>query len=459
MSAVAARLTWPRRIGWAAGDAGMNFYWQGVGIFLYFFYTDVMKIPPGWAGVAFGIASFWDAVADPIMGTLADRTRSRFGRFRPWLLFGSVPCAFAFVLLFYTPPLTGSWLIGYAVVTHILFRTLYAAISIPFGALSARLTLDTTERGTIAMLRLMFAASGALIVAFTVPKLVGILGDPRHAYLVAAIILATGATVIFGIVFLSTTEVVETDDAPPVRTRHPVAGFVHDIAGFWLTLRYNRPLAQMFGAVIFSGITTTLNSKMLLYWIKYDLKEPQAMAWLLPLPAFVLLVVAPMWNRVAQRWSKRNAWWAGAALSSMSLTAFYVINPHDYHILIPIMVIGATGGSAGFIMFWSMLPDTVEFNEWVRGERSEAKIFGFATFGQKAALAINAILLGFMLSHVGFVADQVQPAATLADMRVMMCLIPLAGVIGSALLLWGYPIDAVFHAKLREDIAARAINA
>ena len=95
-------LSWPRRIGWAVGDAGMNFYWQGVGIFLYFFYTDVMRIPPGWAGVAFGIASFWDAVADPIMGTLADRTRSRFGRFRPWLLFGSLHLLVSVVLIWLT---------------------------------------------------------------------------------------------------------------------------------------------------------------------------------------------------------------------------------------------------------------------------------------------------------------------------------------------------------------------
>ena len=435
----------------------MNFYWQGVGIFLYFFYTEVMRIPPGWAGLAFGIASFWDAVADPIVGALADRTRSRLGQFRPWLMFGAAPCAVSFALLFYTPALTGRWLVTYAIATHILFRTLYAAISIPFGALSARLTLDTTERGTIAMLRLMFAASGALVVAFTVPRLVAVFSDPRQAYFVAAIILASGATAIFAIVICATSEVVEST-RPDNTSRNPIIGFVDDIAGFWLTLRHNRPLALMFAAIIFSGITTTLNGKMLLYWIKYDLKQPEAMTWLLPLPALVLLFVAPMWNRVAQKWSKRNAWWAGTVLSAISLTTFYLINPHNYYLLVPIMIVGATGGSAGFIMFWSMLPDTVEYNEWIRGERSEAKIFGFATFGQKVALAINAVLLGALLSWVGFVADKPQSVQTLADMRAVMCLIPLAGVIGVAVILRGYPIDAKFHAELRNNIAARSIN-
>jgi GPH family glycoside/pentoside/hexuronide:cation symporter len=107
-------------------------------------------------------------------------------------------------------------------------------------------------------------------------------------------------------------------------------------------------------------------------------------------------------------------------------------------------------------MFWSMLPDTVEYNEWVRGDRSEAKIFGFATFGQKTAYAINALLLGQLLTAIGFVADQPQSPEILLDLRGIMCLIPLAGVIGTILIMWRYPITADFHARLRADLAARA---
>ncbi len=454
----AAPLSWARRIGWASGDAGINFYWQGVGIFAYFFYTDVMGISPMWAGIAFAAASFWDAIIDPIIGAIADRTRTRFGRFRPWILFASVPCAVSFALMFWTPPLVGGWLIAYAIATHIFLRTMLAAIGIPFSALTARMTHDSNERGTIAMLRLMFAATGALAVAFTVPKLVEVLGDEKRAYFYAACILAAGATIILFISFLSTRELpADDEDTLVVDERRGIwRTFVADLIGFWSTLRHNGPLARLFAAVILSGITTAMNGKVLLYWIKYDLKDPSVMTWLLPLPAVWLVLIAPGWTWVARRWSKRSAWMLGTSLSIVSLLSFYIVNPHDHVTLVIITLIGATGGSAGLIMFWSMLPDTVEYNQWVRGDRSEAKIFGFAAFGQKAAYGINALLLGQLLTAIGFVADQPQSPEILLDLRGIMCLIPLAGVIGTIIIMWRYPITADFHARLRTDLAARA---
>ncbi|MBA3836039.1 MAG: hypothetical protein C0499_00035 [Zymomonas sp.] len=449
-----ARLPWSRRLGWAVGDAGINFYWQGVGIFLYFFYTDVMGISPGWAGVAFAAASFWDAVSDPVVGAIADRTRSRFGRFRPWLLFASPPCALAFMLVFWVPPLVGGWLVAYAVATHIMFRTLLAAIGIPYNALSARMTQDSVERGTIAMLRMIFAAGGALATAFTMPKFVSLIDNPRHAYFWAATLLGAGATLILMAVFLSTREQAADDDTPPVaRTAGLFRTVAEEVASFWAMLRYNGPLARMFAVVILGGITTALNGKILLYWVKYDLKEPAVMVWLLPLPGFVLLFVAPLWNWFAQITSKQAAWMSGAVLSATSLALFYLFNPHDHVLLIAITILGAAGGSAGVIMFWSMLPDTVEYNQWATGERAEARIFGLTTFGQKAALGINALMLGAMLTQVGFVANRPQSAETLAALRAIMCLIPLAGLLCSALVLWHYPITARFHAQLRRDIA------
>lgn len=455
---IAAPLSWPRRIGWASGDAGINFYWQGVGIFAYFFYTDVMGISPMWAGIAFAAASFWDAITDPIMGAIADRTRTRFGRFRPWILFASVPCAVSFALMFWTPPLTGGWLVAYAIATHILLRTMLTAVGIPFNALTARVTHDSNERGTIAMLRLMFAATGALAVSFTIPQLVEKLGDEQQAYFYAACILGVGATIILLISFLSTSEPPADDDdlAVPTERRGIWRTFVADLIGFWSTLRHNGPLARLFAAVILSGITTAMNGKVLLYWIKYDLKDPSVMSWLLALPAVWLVLIAPGWTWVARRWSKRTAWLSGTVLSIVSLLSFYIINPHDHATLIVITLIGATGGSAGLIMFWSMLPDTVEYNQWVRGDRSEAKIFGFATFGQKTAYAINALLLGQLLTAIGFVADQPQSPEILLDLRGIMCLIPLAGVVGTIAIMWRYPITAEFHAQLRADLAERA---
>lgn len=455
-SAAPERLSWGRRIGWAVGDLGINFYWQGITIFGYFYYTDVMGIPPFWAGVAYAVASFWDGVSDPIMGAIADRTRSRWGRFRPWILFGSIPCAIAFALMYWTPPLEGAWLVAYAMATHILLRTLLTAVGIPFGALSARLTHDFSERGVLATLRVVFAATGALVVAFTVPKFVALFDDPQRAYFWAAVSLGAGATLILLIAFFSTRETggdLDVDDA--ARRKLPLLpGIVRDVADFWLTLRHNGPLRLIFLSLILGGVSGMFG-KMLLYWITYDLKQPGAMAWILPLPALVLLPCAPFWNRFARKTSKRDALWLGQGINLVTLLTFFFLNPHDTGVVAALMVVAAIGGSALPIMFWGMLPDTVEYNELKRGVRSEAKIFGFAALAQKLAVAINALILGHLLTRVGFVANQPQDAETLRAMLAIMCLVPVVGGTAALLVLWKYPINAKFHAQLRAEIAAR----
>ncbi len=449
------KLSWPRRIGWAVGDMGINFYWQGISIFAYFFYTDVMGIPPFWAGVAFATASMWDAITDPIMGAIADRTRTRFGRFRPWILFGSIPCAVAFALMYWTPPLEGAWLIAYAIATHILARTGMDLIGIPFSALSARISRDSNERGTLAMLRVVFAATGALIVAFTVPKLVQVFGDPQQAYFVAACLLGAGATFLLLIAFFSTKETPSDDEElTPVERVGIVRAIARDLGDFWSTLRHNMPLRLLFLALIVGGVTGMFG-KMLLYWITYDLKDPAAMAWILPLPALILLPCAPIWNWVAQKTSKLIAYWIGHGLGALVVLAFYLLNPHETWLLATLIILGAMAGSASPIMFWGMLPDTVEYNELKRGVRSEAKIFGFATLAQKAAIAINALILGSLLSEIGFVANQPQSEETLDAMLAIMCLVPFVGGILAFLVLWKYPINAKYHAALKAQIEAR----
>ncbi|MFN3462932.1 MAG: MFS transporter [Terricaulis sp.] len=451
------KLSWPRRLGWAVGDMGINFYWQGISIFAYFFYTDVMGISPFWAGVALAIASMWDAITDPIMGAIADRTRTRLGRFRPWMLFGSVPCAVAFALMYWTPPLEGAWLVAYAIGTHVLARTMMDLIGIPFSALSARISNDSNERGTLAMLRVIFAATGGLIVAFTVPKLVQVFGDPQRAYFIAACILGVGATLLVLLSFFSTKEPPsEDDEVQPAERIGMLATVARDIGDFWMTLRHNLPLRLLFIALILGGVTGMFG-KMLLYWITYDLKDPAAMAWILPLPALILLPCAPIWNWIAQKTSKVITYWISHGLGAIIVLAFYFLNPHDTPLLATLIVLGAVAGSASPIMFWGMLPDTVEYNELKRGVRSEAKIFGFATFAQKIAIAINALILGQLLSQIGFVANQAQSQETLDSMRMIMCLVPFAGGILASLALWKYPINAKYHAALRAEIEARKV--
>jgi GPH family glycoside/pentoside/hexuronide:cation symporter len=206
-----------------------------------------MGIDPYWGGVAFAAASVWDGITDPVMGAIADRTRTRHGKYRPYLLYMSVPCAVSFVLMFYAPPLEGGWLVAYAVSTHILFRTFYTTVNIPFCMLSSTITNDANERGWLAALRIMFAASGALIVAYSIPKFIQLFPDDRLAYLFAASLLAVGATVLILISFASSQELPcdEPDTKnPSAQDRQlKMAGILEDARAFWSMLSANKPLA------------------------------------------------------------------------------------------------------------------------------------------------------------------------------------------------------------------------
>jgi GPH family glycoside/pentoside/hexuronide:cation symporter len=449
-------LPFSRRIGWAIGDTGINLYWGMIGTFLFFFYTEVMKIPPHWAGIAFALASVWDGVTDPVMGALADRTRTRFGRFRPWILCLSIPSGVAFVMLFWTPPLTGGWLIAYAIASHILFRTLITGVVVPFSAMSASITTDSKVRSSLAALRMIFAGIGGITVAFSVPRIIESVSDPQLAYFLAAAGMAVVATIVLLIAFASSRELpVLTQKVLPKSEQSILESVLADAKAFWGMLLVNGPLARIFLAVILSSIMVTMYSKALLYWVKYDYGDSSVLGWLLPVSGLVVVFASPLWAFVAGLTTKRAVFLAGAFLSILAISLFYITNPREPGLLLALSMVGAFGASAKFVMFWSMLPDTVEYHAWKTGDQSDAKIFGFATLGQKVALAVNAALFGYLLTLIGYVPDTPPTEGTKSAIFAIMCLIPIAGSIISAAFIWGYPIDTKFHARIKQDIRER----
>ncbi|MGI9170054.1 MAG: MFS transporter, partial [Caulobacteraceae bacterium] len=169
----AHRLSLGRKLGFTAGDYASNLYWQSVSIFLLFFYTDAVGLSAATAGLIYMIASIVDALADPVMGSIADRTRTRRGRYRPYILLGCVPLALCFVLLYFRPPIEGLWLAGWMMSTHIVFRFAYTVVTIPYTALNARLTDSSDERSTMAGFRMMYGVLAALTVVYFTYPLVG----------------------------------------------------------------------------------------------------------------------------------------------------------------------------------------------------------------------------------------------------------------------------------------------
>lgn len=446
-----ARLPLATKVGFGVGDYGFNLVWSGTGLFLMYVYTDVFGISPTLAGAIYALALVWDAVTDPVMGVIADRTRTRWGRYRPWVALGALPLAASYVLAYWNPGFTGVALLIWVAFTHCLLRTAYTVASIPFSSLQARLTGDANERAELAGSRMMGAASGALTVALSTPLVVQTLGqgDEARGYVLAAMALAGLAVVIFAYVVTVMREPEETGEQAQAEP------FMEGLGDFLAQAVRNGPLMRIFTVIVAVGVALTMFSKNVLYYFKYVLEAPQLTTFALVAPAVGMIVMTPIWVWLAGRTSKRAAWMMGAAIAAAGYLAFFFNPVREAGLTLAIIAVITLGASSFPVLFWSMLPDTVEWGEARTGERHEAKVFGFASFAQKAALGLNALLLGLSLDAIGYVANQEQTPETLSGIIALMSLVPLAGVIVSVLALWDYPIDARRHAQLRAQIAAR----
>lgn len=449
----AAQVPLKARIGFGVGDFGFLLVWQGTSLFLMYFYTDVLGITPAVAGTIYLIAMIWDAVTDPVFAALADRTRTRMGKYRPWLLYGAVPFGIAYPLAFTGPGFLPLEPVVWALATHIILRTAYTVVSMPFNSLQARLTDDAGERAVLAGFRMVGAAAGGLTIVFLTPALVGLFGEAREqeAYFIAACIsgFLTAAALLF--CFFSMRE-------PPL-TPAPETGLIEDLRAMIPAFLANPPLIRVFAIIVTSSICIGMFGTNVLYHFKYELARSELTLIALVAPAVLLMLTVPVWVTVANRWSKRFALSAGTALSLIGYLLFFInLDNWLWLTFSAILIIGA-GQSALAVMFWAMLADTVEYGEVATGVRAEARTFGFATFAQKAAVGVNAVLLGLLLGFAGFEANVTQSEETLLGMRAIMALIPALGASIILLILRGYDLDAARHRALLDELARRKAGA
>lgn len=443
-----SRVSMPVRIGFGVGDFGFLLVWQGTSLFLMYFYTDVLGISPAIAGAIYLAAMVWDAVSDPLIATLADRTHTKMGKYRPWILFGALPFAVSYPLAFSSPP---SWLpidiISWALITHIILRTAYTIVSMPFNSLQARLTDDAQERSVLAGFRMVGAASGGLAVVFITPIIVASYGETREAeaYFISACLAGGIAFLALIYCFLTMKEPqdLQTGDSKPLWD---------DLKSIGPILTNNPPLIRVFAIIVIASISLGMFGKNMLYHFKYNLEAPELTVFALVLPAVFLIIAVPGWVWLAGKTSKRAALAFGTAIALAGYLLFFMNPTASLAITFGAIALTGIGGAALAVMFWAMLPDTVEYGEAMTGVRAEAKTFGFATFAQKAAVGLNAIVLGLLLGVVGFEANADQTEATLIGMKAIMALVPAIGAVAILWILKDYKLDRQAHAQLLEKI-------
>lgn len=433
----AAPLSLRAKLGYGVGDFGFNLFYTTASLYLLYYYTDVLGLPPATAGWVFAAALIWDAIFDPLMGYIANRTRSRWGRYRPYLLFGAVPLAASWVLIFAPVDLNGTALLLFALAAHMLFRTLYAVVSMPYLALSATMTSDSAERGVLAGFRMLSTATCGLFAAFFTLKLVAAFGGGSIGFVWTALVYGSMAIFILLIVFASAHEDVSVcgDERGPT---------VRDMLAM---LKVNRAFWLVCVASLIAVAGGTLFNKTVPYYFKYALGREDLIGPALTAIAGAILISIPIWTALMKRTSKRITWLSGVAVQLAAFAAFWLL-PEQPATLLPMLALLGFGTGAGYLSFWAMMPDTVEYGEWRSGVRSEGAIFGLVSLIQKASLGIAAGVLGELLGAIGYVPNQHQSAQTLASMKAIMMLLPIGLAVAAAAFIVFYPLDRQTHGRL-----------
>ena len=447
---IVERLTLKTRIGYGIGDIAICLYWSGVGLYLLYFYTDVVGISGSLAGLIYFIGMAWDAATDPFMGYMAERTRTKWGVYRPYLLFGNIPLALSFVLLFWVPPLEGSSLFFFLLFANLLHRTCFTLVSVPFSSLTPRITSDSQERTNLTGFRMLGAQTGTNLMALLAFPIIFWVGgeDESMGFIVLASIAGITAILIHSITFIT---VKEPDNDQGIER---VGGSLADAAR---AIGKNKPFWLVFSATLIVGITTIFFGNNLIYYTKYALDLHEHQGTILFTSGIVAFLSIPIWWIISNRLGKKITWLISSTITLSSLILFYFYDIKTLNELLFLVAFIGFGSGAGGILFWSMLPDTIEYGEVHTGVRSESSLYGFMTFAQKGSIAIAVLILGWVLDAIGYQANQAMSVTTIDNMKIIMTLIPILGILCSLIIIYFYPIDSKMHKDLLRQLQKEEI--
>lgn len=444
------RLSTRTKIAYASGDTGVAMFLTVTGSFLLFYLTDVLGANPSAAGLALILPKIWDVITDPLMGILSDRTKSKLGRRRPYLLFGGIVFALSFVLLFAVPHLVPAFggITGVALL-YAFACTAYTVYATPYGCMTAEITDRYDERTEIAAWRQFFVIIAALFAGALTMILVRAFGDGTQGFfrvsLVFAVIVATFATISF----------VATRDLPSSTTSPESLSLKEQVRA----VIANRPFKALFAAFFIQQISVGVFLAGIIYQIKYVLVLDEKTMGLVFLCFYVSAALSvPIWVRLARRLQKKSAYSIGVVIVSVSFLAAFMAG--TLWLFCALMICGGFGAAAFMVFSQAMLPDTIEFDAARSGARREGIFYGLFTSGQKTANAFGPAIVGVMLDRFGFVSGleaASQSDSAILGIRVAVVAVPALLFLVSLIPLQRYRIDAKSFEELKERAAAREI--
>jgi GPH family glycoside/pentoside/hexuronide:cation symporter len=428
-----AKLTVKQKLGFGIFDLGGNMLFTLMGFWSLKYLTDVVGILAAWAGIAVMAGKIWDAVTDPVMGYISDRTLSRWGRRRPYLLFGAVPILFAMWLFFSAPETANpALLVAWAVVTLMLLNTASTVINIPYSSLTPELTDDYHEQSTLNGYRFGCAVFGTIGGAAAVLPLTQLFPTERLGWSMMGLILGGVMALVTLLTFLGTREKPHTKEDLPAQ-------------GFFSTYKdvfRNRPYVRLILTYALNMTGLTFLQSILAYYTEYIYNRPD----ITPLVMMILLVTAmifiPISVQVSKKIGKKRTYQiCFLILSSACMVIFFLGQALGPAFFLIFMVYAGIGVGFGYVAPFAMVPDTIEYDAVNTGERKEGAYYGMWTFVSKLGTSLSVFISGLILSAGGYIANQVQSENALWAIKLIIGPIPAAILLGAMVLIDGYPLD------------------
>jgi len=474
------------KVGYSLGDLAANLIFQTLVTFLAFFYTDVYRLPPATAAkVIFVVGLLGAFVFTPIMGLVADRTYTRWGKFRPWILWTSIPFGVLSLLAFSTPDLGPQGKVIYALVTYTLLMLVYAANNLPYSALSGVLTGSMAQRNSLSSYRFVAVMIAQFIIQVLLLPLVLILGDGDRVqgFQNVMTVFAIVGTLFFLITFLTTRERIVPAQAQRSSIRQDLTDLVR-----------NKPWLVMLALTILVFINLALKGGMYVYYFQYYLSEPHLAQFLqdvgfngfiaglnavltgagltafhwpedAPTSAFslfnaggIIFMIAGIGfsKRLADRFGKRDVFGGALFLSTLCLLAFWLYPPEAIGLVVVSYILHGFFYGITIPLLWAMIADVADYSEWKNHRRATAIIFSAILIGLKLGLSIGGALVAGILAYYGYQAGQPEQLPQVVDgIRLAIsvyCSIPFLVCVA---LLFLYEIDKSMESRLEQELGAR----
>ena len=432
------------KIGYGFGDMASSMFWKLFGAYLMIFYTDVFGLPAAVVGTMFLITRIWDSAFDPIVGVVADRTHSRWGKFRPYLLWLAVPFGIIGVLTFVTPDWSPTGKLVYAYVTYSLMMMIYSAINVPYASLLGVMSPNPKERNTLSTYRMTFAYIGSFIALLLFMPLVNFfsgnskdLGDQQTGWTMAVVVIAILCIILFFGCFAWTKERVK----PIKEAQNPLKEDLKD-------LFKNKPWWILLGAGVAALVFNSIRDGATVYYFKYFVVEEDYATVSFFGMSFVLsglylalgqaaniigvIAAAPVSNRIG----KRNTYMWAMVLSVI----FYWFDKEDLIWMFVFQALISICAGSIFPLLWSMYADCADYSELKTGNRATGLIFSSSSMSQKFGWAIGTAITGWLLGFFGFQANAVQSEEAISGIKMFLSFLPAVGTILSVVFISMYPL-------------------